>query len=59
MDEFEVFRKHVAQPVAVNRVRVPAAHLHDPVVPARIDLTGYLASDTRDNRWIPKLIDVF
>ncbi len=47
VNELDVLRQHVAQPVAVDRVRVPAAHFHDPVVPRGIDGPRDLTRDAR------------
>ena len=37
VDELDVRREQVVDPVLVDRVRVPAAHLHQLVVPSRLD----------------------
>ena len=36
VNQLDVRRQQILEPEAVDRVRVPAAHLHDAVVPARV-----------------------
>src|SRR5207344_1365481 len=56
--ELHVGRQQVVDAVLVDRVRVPAAHLHDLVVAARVDRRGDLRRDGAPQLGVTELVDV-
>ena len=56
--EFDILRQQVAQTMTVDRVRVPTAHFHQPVVPRGIDATGDLVRDVRYEFGVSEFVDV-
>ena len=57
VDELDVRRQQVVDAVLVDRVRVPAAHLHDLVVAARLDGRQDLAGQGAAELGIAELVD--
>ncbi len=57
VDELDVLGQEVVDPVLVDRVGVPAAHLHDLVVAARLDRRQDLAGDGPAELGVAELVD--
>jgi hypothetical protein len=58
VDELDVGRQQVVEAVLVDRVRVPAAHLHDLVVATRLDDREDLAGQCAAELGVAELVDV-
>src|SRR5579863_1730133 len=59
MHQLDVFRQNVLEAEPVDGMRVPAAHLHDPVVTLRISQAADFARHLPDHLGVAKLVDVF
>ena len=57
VDELDVLGQQVVDAVLVDRVRVPAAHLHHLVVPARLDRREDLRGQRPPERAVAELVD--
>src|SRR5690606_7782656 len=57
MDQLDIRGEEIGHPVAVDRVRVPAADLHDLVVAVGVGHLPDLAGERAAERCIPELVD--
>src|ERR1700735_868460 len=58
MNEFNIGRKDILQPKAIDGVRVATTYLHDAIVPSRISETTNLLRSFRDQIGVAEFVHI-